>query len=461
MVVHTCLKCNKEFNRKSMYIAHINKKFDCSPIKKDSVLIPSNLILIPNQSVLIPKNSEINNTINKLCCKFCNKIFYSKSNLTKHLNNNNCKVKKLREEEEEKDKENIFKLLLAKDEQIKKIEEENKKKDEEIKKNNEENKKNMNKLEESNKKLENYVKKLTDMNIDLNNKVGKLLEKMSVNNITNNNITTNNNIINISPNKLVNFGEEDVKEIEFKLFNKCFGKFGKHIFEEASKNIWFNDSKNKNFYISDLSRSKAMVYKNGQFHITPLFTVLTTLNQQLYKYFKHNIEEIKKTGDKKLMEKVEKEIITSYKKFFNAYDKDIDKFIPDSEQLEEFSKVVNDHLSKFFNSVKKDIISNYEQIKNDVLNDNILKQIEYEAPVKKRGRPKKVNNVEEIKVTTIPKSISVKNEIKNMLKDIKEEIKDIKTDKKTNNKTKKEKKGPGMVINRKGKITEIYDSDSD
>ena len=38
------------------------------------------------------------------------------SNLTKHLRNNSCKAKKIQDEE----KENIFKLLLAKDEEMKK-----------------------------------------------------------------------------------------------------------------------------------------------------------------------------------------------------------------------------------------------------------------------------------------------------------------------------------------------------
>ena len=236
---------------------------------------------------------------------------------------------------------------------------------------------------------------------------------------------------------------------------------------------WYiNKSKNKNFYISDLSRDKAMTYKNGQFYLTPINTVLTTINQQLYKYFKHNIEEIKKTKDKKLMEKVENEIMQAYKMYFNAFE-DKDRFIPTDERLKEYSDVVNSHLSKFFNSVKKDIVTNYEQIKNDVLNDNILKQIEYEPAVKKRGRPKKITNIEEIKVTTIPKSVSSKNEIKNMLKDIKEEIKTIKKDeikqdigkeeiKTTNKKEKKikeEKKDAPFVIKRKGKTYYIDDSD--
>ena len=457
MVNYTCEKCNKEFTKKCHYLTHVNKKKPCET---------SPIILTPPIEILIKNENNINNDI--LCCDFCGLVFNRKDNLKRHMEKF-CKVKKIKEEEEENDKENIFKLLLTKDEQIKKIEEENKKKEDENKKKEDENKKNMNKLEENNKKLEDYVKKLTDMNMELNNKVSKLLEKMSVNNITNiTNNNTNNNIINISKDKLVNFGEEDIKEIELKLFSNCFDKFGKFIFEASAKNIWFNNSKNKNFYISDLSRNKAMTYKNGQFHITPINTVLTTINQQLYKYFKHNIDEIKKTGNKKLMEKVENEIINSYKMFFNAYDNDVDRFIPTSERLEEFSKVVNDHLSNFFNTVKKDIISNYEKIKKETLDDNLLKQIGYEPPVKKRGRPTKITNIEEIKVTTIPKSVSGKNEIKNILKNIDDFIKkDNKTESKTEsikvdkNKNIKTKKGPGMTINRKGKITEVYDSDSD
>jgi uncharacterized C2H2 Zn-finger protein len=31
MVVHTCETCEKEFDKKSKYVAHINKKFKCKP----------------------------------------------------------------------------------------------------------------------------------------------------------------------------------------------------------------------------------------------------------------------------------------------------------------------------------------------------------------------------------------------------------------------------------------------
>ncbi len=410
MVNYICNKCNKNFNKKSNYLVHINKKFACDENNK--------IIVEAQKNNLNPQNIEINthknqnkpfekfnlcddeNNIN-LCCNYCGVQYNRKDNLKRHIDKF-CKVKKL-QDEEEKEKENIFKILLAKEEEEKK------------------------QLKENNKKLEDYVKKLTDMNIDLNNKVGKLLEKISNNNI-NNGVINNNTIINISKDKLVNFGEEDIKEIEFKLFDNCFNKFGKHIFEASAKNIWFDKPKNKNFYISDLSRDKAMCYKDGQFYLTPITTVLTTINQQLYKYFKHNIEQIKKSSNKKLMDKVEKEIMQAYKMFFNAFDNDVDRFQPSAERLEEYSKVVNSHLTKFFNSVKADIINNYEQIKKDTLNDNILKQIEYEPPKKSRGRPRKTD-ITDIKINVVPKSISTKNEIKNMLIDIKEEIKEIKNNK--------------------------------
>ena len=51
MVVHICLKCKKEFNKKSMYIAHINKKFDCTP---------NNIIIEEPQKLLHPPQNILN-----------------------------------------------------------------------------------------------------------------------------------------------------------------------------------------------------------------------------------------------------------------------------------------------------------------------------------------------------------------------------------------------------------------
>ena len=126
MVKYTCEKCNKNFGQKCHYLNHLNKKYDCNPNIKSPDITP-----VIQQIPPIINNLGIND---KNICLYCNAIFTRKDHLKRHIEER-CKVKKLKEDEEEKDKENIFKLLLEKEEQMKK-------KDEEIKKINEENQKN-------------------------------------------------------------------------------------------------------------------------------------------------------------------------------------------------------------------------------------------------------------------------------------------------------------------------------
>ena len=134
MVIHTCERCNIEFNKKSHYLIHINRKFKCKEIKKDSEIFP----IIPQQLI---NNKNLDNNI--IICNYCNKIFSTIFNLNKHCKNN-CKVKKIQDVE----KENIFKILLAKEEEEKK----------ELKKKEEETKKEIKKKDEHINKLEDYIK---------------------------------------------------------------------------------------------------------------------------------------------------------------------------------------------------------------------------------------------------------------------------------------------------------------
>ena len=66
MPKYCCNKCNKEYNKKSNYDKHINKKYDCT------------------------KNDNIDNL-----CKICNKKFVNKYVLQKHVNDNKCSQKLL------------------------------------------------------------------------------------------------------------------------------------------------------------------------------------------------------------------------------------------------------------------------------------------------------------------------------------------------------------------------------
>ncbi len=404
MVNFICPKCNKVYDRKFNLEKHLNRKFSC--VQNIYKLVEPQQILVEPQNLLknnskntqnnvifdekIENNENLQNN-NLFCCNFCKNNFNRNDNLKRHLKI--CKEKKKQDEE----KENIFKLLLERDEQMKKMEEEKQKI---LIKMEEDNKILLNKFLEDNKKrdeekkdLENYIKKITDLNLDLNNQVKKLMEKLS---ITNSNITNNNTInntinnINISSDKLVDFGKEDMKEIEFELFNKIYDKIGKHIFTTSAGNIWNNKPKYKNVYVSDLSREKAMTVKNGKFELTPLNTVLTTINQQLYKYFNYNLEQLEKKGDKVKLKKFEDSIEKSYRMFFKAFDDAKNRFIPGDDRLKEFDDVVNKELVQFFYNLKEDVKNNYNKILDDIKKDNILKKINYEPPKKSRGRPRKI-----------------------------------------------------------------------
>jgi uncharacterized C2H2 Zn-finger protein len=87
MVSYICNKCNKEFNRKSNYITHINRKFTCN---KNSVtntdnLVVENIITKYSNSV---SESRITPKQNYKCEK-CYKEFNKKSNYMAHINKKN------------------------------------------------------------------------------------------------------------------------------------------------------------------------------------------------------------------------------------------------------------------------------------------------------------------------------------------------------------------------------------
>ena len=220
MVLYNCPTCHKLFKKKYNFEMHTYKKFPCEE--------PPKLLLQPLENLQkndkneeninkINKNEENINKINKndennenLSCEFCGIFFNRKDNLNRHIKDR-CKVKKLQDEE----KENIFKILLLKEEELKLQKEQ--------------------------------IDKLTKMNFDLNNKINKLIDKVSIQNINKgviNNINNINNIV-INQDKLCKFGTEDIKLIDNKLFNNVTNKMGKEIIIECAKNIYNNLSKNK------------------------------------------------------------------------------------------------------------------------------------------------------------------------------------------------------------------------
>jgi uncharacterized C2H2 Zn-finger protein len=84
MVFYKCNKCNKEFNRKSNYTSHINRKFFCN---KNSITNTDNLVIeniITNETISVSESPVIDKQIYK--CETCHKEFNKKSNYTSHIN---------------------------------------------------------------------------------------------------------------------------------------------------------------------------------------------------------------------------------------------------------------------------------------------------------------------------------------------------------------------------------------
>ena len=294
MVYYKCEKCSLEFNKKSNYIQHINKKFDCA-LKNNNLSIEesNNPILIqknPKKSIFIknPENFQISNQncnlnsntnkienkenieikfnqnpdINNFCCGYCLKSYSTKSNLNKHLNGN-CKIKKEKEEE----KENIFKLLLAKDNEI--IEQ----------------KKIINKILQQNelliKKIDVLVKykiNKSPKNIYSHNMNPSITNTNNTINTTNttNTINTNTNTNTLNNNIVMfNFGKEDLGIIDKQIYLERVIKkpiSGVKIPEEILKIIHFNHQypQLSNIYISDINREKCMIWEDGEWKLSPV-----------------------------------------------------------------------------------------------------------------------------------------------------------------------------------------------
>ena len=84
MEFYKCNKCNKEFNRKSNYTSHINRKFLCN---KNSITNTDNLVIeniITNDSNSVNESSVTDKQMYK--CEICHIEFNKKSNYTSHIN---------------------------------------------------------------------------------------------------------------------------------------------------------------------------------------------------------------------------------------------------------------------------------------------------------------------------------------------------------------------------------------
>ena len=188
-MLYKCERCNKEFNQKSNYNSHLNRK---NPCKNNNIIVNTNTNIInniiPNLAENIPNLAENTPNLaennNVFYCKLCNKKFTTNSALSRHVNFR-CKENKIMIE-------------------LKNLKEENKK------------------LKEENELLKKQLILLP-----------KTKSKTTIHNQTN--IENQNNMTQIN-NITINFGDEDMSKLteeeiltSLKSLSKCFQTFVKTV----------------------------------------------------------------------------------------------------------------------------------------------------------------------------------------------------------------------------------------
>ena len=303
MVCHICPICGLEFNKKSRLIEHFNKKFKCKPIINienniNSIREITNPIIIQNIPINqfeqqihnennngliknniydVVQNKELDlesiNIIandNCFCCGYCLKSYSTKSNLNKHLNIN-CKVK----QEKDAEKENIFKLLLKKENENKEFKEIIKEQTVIIKEHKEKlNKHNqiITQILQQNQILIKELKNLKKSKSSKSSNTKNVNSHNTINTINNTNIANTNTQNNIV---MFNFGKEDLGIIDKQIYiDRVVKKLitGVKIPEEILKIIHFNHQypQLSNIYISDINREKCMIWEDGEWKLSPV-----------------------------------------------------------------------------------------------------------------------------------------------------------------------------------------------
>jgi hypothetical protein len=330
MVNYTCPICYRVFSQKCHYINHTEKKKkpcvqneykNAQNEQKIAQKTKNNNILVKNDNILV-KNDD------KFICNYCDISFTIKSSLARHIKKF-CKVKK----NLDKEKENVFKLLLEKEEIINKKD---------------------NELDNTKKENEELKKLIKEQNI----KINKILDKIGTKNINNGTINNINNII-ITSDKLLKFGLEDLSKIDNKLFNNVLKTTGKDCFIECAKNIYNNPMvpQNQNIYISDLSRDKFLAYDGKNWKLENKIKVLTDITDKIREYIDMNEDELKEKFQNK---KFKENFTNKLKKYYDLYYEEDE--IATKERIKQFQNLVDTNLINFLYDIRNDVKNNYNKL---------------------------------------------------------------------------------------------------
>jgi len=338
MVLYTCEKCNKEFNRKSNYENHLKRKNSCVKKVDKDVLKTETIQKNPKKSEIIQNNPLLKQ--NRMECPYCSKFFSTMSNLNKHIKNS-CKIKK----QEENKKEKIFKSLLEKNDLL-------------IKQNELLSQK-LSQQSKEDKESTKIIKKLSQ-------RISKL-EKSSLVSINSNNITNNttNNTTNIKNNNIniqvVQFGKEDLTKIDKKHYLKIFNdsrSSGYKFFTDVIKSIHFNPNypEYHSIYISDINRNKCMIFDGN--------------NWKLYYLDKDN--------------NIISEIIEKTITYSNENNELIEQKYKNNESVKHRINIITKTLNKCDNDYIQDLIDEDEENPNNKTKENIKKCSDFKELVEEK-----------------------------------------------------------------------------
>ena len=248
----------------------------------NSILTSNNSISTENNSILTPNNSilgQINENIqSKFKCKYCERSYNRKDNLTKHLKT--CKEKKKDDTVRESMTE-LARLLNEKEEQLKEQ---------------------MLLVNKELKNREEYEKKLEKKEKEHQKQISELIKKAGIATTNNNNITNNiqNNI------KLLNYKDTDISDLTENDYVKCLEHYNFCV-PHLIKRIHFNPKKpeNHNVYISNLKNSYIMIYMNNKWKVKNRDETISSMIDDKQILFEKKIQEWVKSGNKypKLMAK--------------------------------------------------------------------------------------------------------------------------------------------------------------
>ena len=338
MVLYACEKCNKEFNRKSSYNNHLNKKNPCDK-KVNDVTNKLNIIQNnPKKSKLI--QNDINNDNIKTKCPQCSKIFSTVPNLNKHLKNS-CKIKKQNEIE----KEQIFKKLLEQDNTIN------------------EQKKLINSILQQNKNILMQHENTMKENKRLAAKISKLEKSTKTqNNVINSNNTTNNNTTNII--NLVDFGKENLTIVDKAEFIKVLNNraiSGVTITDELVKAIHFNNKypQLNNVYISDINRNKFMIVQDNKWTLTHVDQIPRVIeNAVKYSYNKNEELSEKYKNNKFISDRLK--IVDKYTKLSD--ENHLNALVEDDANPKDIQRC-KDFQSQLYGTIKDTLYNNKKAVK--------------------------------------------------------------------------------------------------